>query len=265
MQLVDSHCHLNFPDYKDDLPQVIAHAHQSGVVCMQTICTKMQEFEDIRTIAENNAHIYCSIGVHPNNVEQEELVDIQDVISKTSHNKVIGVGETGLDYYYEHSPRERQKESFRRHIAVSRETQLPVIVHSRNADEDTIAILAEEKQKGDFPGLIHCFSTTRILAEGALNLGMYISIAGIITFKKAEELREIVKEIPLERLLVETDAPYLAPTPFRGKRNEPEYVKYTNRMIAEIKNISEEDSASATTKNFFRLFSKAEYPEVTSA
>ncbi len=260
MQLVDSHCHLNFPDFAEDFDTVLQRASDSNVICMQTICTRMSEFNTIHAIAEAHECIYCSVGVHPNNVAEEELIDVDDIIAKTSSANVIGIGETGLDYYYEHSAREKQQESFRRHIAVSRHTQLPIIVHTRDADEDTVNIISQEKEKGDFPGLIHCFSTTQYLAQSALDLGFYISIAGIITFKKADTLRDIVKDIPLERLLIETDAPYLAPVPNRGKRNEPSFVTYTNAMIAELKNISAEEVGHITTENFFRLFTKATAP-----
>jgi len=258
--LVDSHCHLNFPDYKDDLDEVIGRAREAGVEVMQTICTSMGEFEEVHGIAARYEGVYCSVGVHPNESGDAEIANKDELVARTKHPKVIGIGETGLDYHYENSPREIQKQSFLAHIAAARETGLPLIVHTRDADEDTIAILAEEMQRGAFTGLIHCFSTSKYLAEKAIELGLYISIAGIISFKKAEELREIIRDLPMDRLLVETDAPYLAPAPYRGKRNEPSYVKYTSKLVAELHGISEEACATQTTENFFRLFTKAKRP-----
>lgn len=260
--LVDSHCHLNFPDYKDDLNDVISRSKNAGVRVMQTICTSMEEFEEVLGIAEAYEGVYCSVGIHPNEVAQVARAGREEIARRTAHPKVIGIGETGLDYHYEHSPRALQQESFLEHIAAAQQTGLPLIVHTRAADEDTVSILAKEMQKHKFNGLIHCFSTSKYLAEKAIDIGMYISIAGIISFKKAEELRDIVKDLPLERLLVETDAPYLAPVPYRGKRNEPSYVIYTNRLIAEIKSIPEAECANATTENFFRLFTKARNPDL---
>ena len=201
--LVDSHCHLNFPELSSRLDEVVASAQMAGVGYMQTICTRMREFPDILQIAKNYDNVWCSVGVHPNNVAEEPLVKAEEIITATNNPKVIGIGETGLDYHYEHSPREVQKHSFLEHIKASRETGLPIIVHTRNADEDTIAILQSEIQKGKFPGLIHCFSTGEKLAYAAIALGMCVSISGIITFKKAAELQDIVKELPLSSLLVE--------------------------------------------------------------
>jgi TatD DNase family protein len=260
MILVDSHCHLNFPDFKDDIEAVIARAREVGVGVMQTICTELEEFEEVAAIAQMYEGIYCSIGVHPNESGEKKRADLNDLLSRTSHPKVIGVGETGLDYHYETSGREIQQESFRVHIKAARESGLPLIVHTREADKDTINILAEEMNKGVFKGLIHCFTSTKYLAEKAIEMGMYVSLSGIISFKNAEDIRNTVKGLPLERLLVETDAPFLAPLPHRGKRNEPSYVAHTNRKLAEIKGISEEESARITTENFFRLFDKAKMP-----
>lgn len=255
--LVDSHCHLNFPDFKDDLDAVIARAKQAGVGVMQTICTEMAEFEEVYAIAERYEGVFCSVGVHPNDSGAQEIVSAQELIDKTLRKKVIGIGETGLDYYYEHSNRELQKQSFLAHIEAGRETGLPIIVHTRNAEDDTVTILSDEMSKGSFNGVIHCFTSTQYLADKALELGFYISISGIATFKTAQAIRDVIKVIPMDRLLVETDAPYLAPMPHRGKRNEPSFVVNTNKIVAEIKGISEEESARITTDNFFRLFSKA--------
>ncbi len=260
MFLVDSHCHLNFPDFKDDIEAVIARAHAAGVEVMQTICTEMEEFDEVAAIAEVHEGIYCSVGVHPNESGEKQMANLAGLLSKTSHPKVIGVGETGLDYHYERSDRAVQQESFRIHIGAARESGLPLIVHTREADDDTVNILTEEMKKGAFKGLIHCFTSSKYLAEKSIELGFYISLSGILTFKSAQDIRDTVRDLPLERLLVETDAPYLAPLPHRGKRNEPSYVAITNRKLAEIKQISEEECARATTENFFRLFDKAKRP-----
>lgn len=257
--LVDSHCHLDFPEFQEDLPGFVARAKEEGVGLMQTISTRISTFPNVRSVAEQFDEVYCSVGVHPHNVE-DEMVSTEQLVSYANHDKVIGIGETGLDYFYEHSERELQKESFLNHIAASRETALPIIVHTRDADEDTVEILQSEMKKGSFPGLIHCFSTGRELAEAAIELGMYISISGIVTFKKATDLQESVKALPLESLLVETDAPYLAPVPYRGKTNEPSYVRKTAEFIAELKGVPYETVAEVTTNNFFNLFSKVKRP-----
>jgi len=255
--LVDSHCHLNFPEFKDNVDEVVKRAGDNDVAYMQTICTHLSEFPDVLAIAEKYDNMWCSVGVHPNNVDDEPLVDVAALEKLTEHPKVIGVGETGLDFYYESSHREKQRESFIRHIHVARKTGLPVIVHTRDADEETVECLMEEEQKGKLNGVIHCFSTGINLAYAAIELGMYISISGIVTFKKAKELQDIVKDLPLNKLLVETDAPYLAPTPHRGKTNEPSYTRHTAEFIADLKGISYEEVAKTTTENFFRLFNKA--------
>ncbi len=260
MLLVDSHCHLNFPDFAPDLEGVIARAKAAGVGVMQTICTGMDEFDEVLAIAESHEGIYCSVGVHPNESGKTEIVSVDELVRKTSHKKVIGIGETGLDYHYETSDRASQKQSFLNHIQAARTTGLPLIVHSRDADEDTVAILSSEMAKGSFKGLIHCFTSGIYLAEEAVKLGFFISLSGIISFKNAGSIRDAIKNVPLDRLLVETDAPYLAPVPQRGKRNEPSFIIYTNRMLAEVKGTSEEECARATTENFFRLFSKARKP-----
>ncbi len=257
MTLVDSHCHLDFPDFADELDAVIARARDSGVTTMQTICTRLSNFEQVLAIARAHDGVHCSVGVHPHNVKDEPEVDSVALIDRTGAREVIGIGETGLDYHYEHSPRAQQQASFRAHIAAARESGLPVIVHTREADADTADILADEMRAGPFTGLIHCFSTGRQLAERALELGLYISLAGIVTFNKSEALREIVADVPLERLLVETDAPYLAPVPRRGKRNEPAFVVHTAERLAELKSITPAELAAATTANFFKLFAKA--------
>ena len=254
--LIDSHCHLNMKEFADDLPQVIANAKAAGVSLMQTICTRSSDFPGIIEIVEKYPEIYASFGIHPHEVEKEKLLSVDEIVSHASHPKVIGIGETGLDYYYEHSKRDIQQESFINHIKAASRTNLPVIVHSRNADEDTISIMSSEMKTNSYPGLIHCFSSTRELASSSLDIGLYISIAGIITFKNSDDLRDIMQYVPLDRILIETDSPYLAPVPMRGKRNEPAFVKHVAQMLAQVKRVSIEDIAATTTDNFKRLFSK---------
>lgn len=239
------------------MPAVIARAREAGVVVMQTISTQQSDFVAVKALAEAHPEIYCSIGIHPHEAEPHVDISENELLREASHPRVIGIGETGLDYYYEHSPRESQCELFRRHIRVGRALDLPVIVHSRDADEETVAILKEAHTEAPFKFLIHCFSSTKYLAEESVKLGGYISVSGIITFKKSQVLRDAVMDVPLTSLLVETDSPYLAPEPYRGKPCEPAYTKFTAAKLAEIKGVTAEDVAVATTDNFFRLFSKA--------
>lgn len=257
MQLVDSHCHLNFPDFREDIEEVIKKARADGIGVMQTICTEVEEFDEVHAIAEKHDGIYCSVGVHPNESEEKKPADLQYLLSKTKLSKVIGIGETGLDYHYKLSDRKVQQQSFRIHIDAARQSGMPLIVHTRDADEDTVTILEEEMKRGPFKGLIHCFTSSQMLAEKCINLGMYISLSGIISFKNAQSIRDTVQTLPLDRLLIETDAPFLAPLPHRGKRNEPAFVKHTNQKLAEIKGVSEEECAHITSANFFKLFDKA--------
>jgi TatD DNase family protein len=254
--LVDSHCHLDFPDFADDLDGVVGRAAEAGVGLMLTINTHVTRFERVVAVAERFTNVYCTVGIHPHEAGSEPVAETERLIELSRHPKVVGFGETGLDYYYDKSPRERQRESFRAHIAAARATGLPVVVHTREADDDTAAILAEEMGKGAFTGLIHCFSSGPELAETAVDLGLFISVSGIVTFKTAEPLRETLKEVPLDRLLVETDAPYLAPIPFRGKRNEPAYVAHTAAKLAALKGLTMAELSAATTANFLRLFTK---------
>lgn len=254
--LVDSHCHLDFPDFAEELPDVLARAANAGVGLMLTICTHITRFERVLALAEAHENVYCTVGIHPHEAGNEPEMDAARLVALAAHSKVVGFGETGLDYFYEHSPRDAQRKSFRTHIAAARDTGLPVVIHTRDADEDTVAIIGEEMEKGAFPGLIHCFSSSRQVAEFAVANGLYISLSGIITFKTAESLRETVKALPLDRILVETDAPYLAPVPKRGKRNEPAFVSYTAQKIAEIKGLPADAVMKATTGNFLRLFGK---------
>jgi TatD DNase family protein len=254
--LVDSHCHLNYPEFAD-LPAVLARAEAAGIGLMQTIGCKRSDFAPVLEIARRDPRIFCSIGVHPHEAEHHEDLTLEELLGYAADPKVIGLGETGLDYYYEHSPRDVQQRLFRMHIEASRISGLPVIVHTRDADEDTIRILREEHAKGAFPGLIHCFSSGPEMAEAAVELGLSISISGIITFRKAQELRDTVAKVPLESLLVETDAPYLAPEPHRGKKNEPAFTAITAQKLAEIKGVSLAEITEITTNNFMKLFAKA--------
>jgi len=259
--LVDSHCHLDFPDYADGVEAVVARARAAGVGVCLSIGTELHRFPAVRAMAEKFPDVWCSVGVHPHEAEKEPLADCAPLLAEVDHPKVAGIGETGLDYYYEHAPRAAQAENFRAHIAAGRQAKLPVIVHTRDADDDTIAILEDEMGKGAFTGLIHCFTGTQRLADAALKLGFYISVSGIATFKNSGALRDVIKTVPLDRLLVETDAPFLAPMPHRGKTNEPAFVVHTARMLAELKGVSESELAAATTENFFRLFTKIQRPD----
>ncbi len=255
--LVDSHCHLDFDVFDDDRGETIARARAAGIGRMVTICTKLSRFEPILEIARGSEIIDCTLGVHPHHVASEGITAAERLIAGAEVPEVVGIGETGLDYHYEHSPREDQRRSFRNHIAAARSTGLPLIVHSRDADQDMIDILGEEMHEGVFPGVLHCFSSGRALAEKALKLGLYISFSGILTFKNSEDLRETARAVPMDRILVETDAPFLAPVPNRGKRNEPSFVVHTAAMIAEIKRLDIEEITQRTTDNFFSLFQKS--------
>ena len=258
--LVDSHCHLDFDVFQEDFGDVLSRAQAAGVGAMVTICTRLTKFPAIRAIADAHANIWCSVGVHPHEAAAEGVREPADLLKRAADPRVVGIGETGLDFYYEHSPREAQETSFRAHIAAARDSGLPLIVHARDADIDTMRILREEHEKGPYPGVIHCFTASRQLADAAIDLGLYVSFSGILTFKNATAIQETAMALPLDRILVETDAPYLAPAPNRGKRNEPSYVAHTARFLAELRNETPEAIADITTANFFRLFSKAEPP-----
>tara|TARA_R110002110_G_scaffold312170_3_gene525562 strand:- start:3193 stop:3978 length:786 start_codon:yes stop_codon:yes gene_type:complete len=258
--LVDSHCHLDFPDFAEDFDGVLSRAADADIETILTICTHVTKFGQVRAIAEAHDHIFCSVGIHPHEAESEPPVTGAELAKLSGHPKCIGIGETGLDYFYEHSPKAEQQRNFRAHIEASQSTGLPLIVHARDADDDTIKILRETMSEGAFPGVIHCFTAGPELARVAIELGLYISISGIVTFKKAEDLRETIADIPLDRLLVETDAPYLAPMPNRGKRNEPSFVQHTAAKVAEVKGVSSDDLARITSDNFYSLFSKARRP-----
>lgn len=254
---VDSHCHLNYKGLVEQQAEVIARARGAGVATMLTISTREREWNEIVAIAEAHADIWASIGIHPHEADQHSHITAALLVERAAHRRVIGIGETGLDYYYDHSDRARQAENFRAHIAASRATGLPLIVHTRDAENDTAAIIADEMGKGAFPCLIHCFTASGAFADQMLDLGCYISISGIVTFKNARELQHTAARVPLDRLLIETDAPFLAPVPHRGKIGEPAFVADTARFIAALRGISVETLAEATSANFFRLFAKA--------
>ena len=255
--LVDSHCHLDFPDFKEELDDVVRRAKLAGVGHMVTICTRIKKFNEVKAIAERYDNIFCSVGTHPHNADEELDYSAEDIAKLAEHPKCVAIGEVGLDYFYDNAPREAQAEGFRRHIKAARMTGLPLSIHTRDAENDTIAILKEGMEEGAFPALLHCYSSNRELAMRSLEMGLYVSLSGILTFKRSQEIRDTIKDVPLDRLLVETDAPYLAPMPYRGKRNEPSYVVNTAQVLAEVKGVSLEEISQITTDNFFRLFSKA--------
>ena len=254
--LVDSHCHLDFPDFEAERNEVVARAREAGVGLMVTISTRVRQFERIRAIAEAYDNVFCTIGTHPHNAGEEAGIPASELIALCAHPKVVGIGEAGLDYHYDKAPRDLQAEGFRTHIEAARVTGLPLVIHARQADEDMAGILEEETGKGAFPFILHCFSSGAELAHKGVELGGYVSFSGILTFKNSQEIRDIAMTVPKDRLLVETDAPYLAPIPFRGKRNEPAYVAKTAAVLAETIGVSGEEIARITTENFFRLFTK---------
>ena len=262
--IVDSHCHLDFPDFDGERDELIARAKEAGVELMVTICTHIRKFDQVRAIAEAYPEVYCSVGTHPHNAGTERGIPVDEIVQLAEHPKVVAIGEAGLDYFYDKAPRDAQAEGLRIHIEAARQTGLPLVIHSRDADDDMAAILREEMGKGAFLALLHCFSSGRDLALTGIELGLYVSFSGILTFKKSEELRDIARELPADRLLVETDAPYLAPQPRRGKRNEPAYTAMTAAVLAEVRGVSDEEIARQTTENFFRLFKKVPKPESVS-
>ena len=254
--LIDTHCHLDFPDFAAESDDIVARAHAAGVKQMITISTRVKRFPEILAIAESYPSVFCSVGTHPHNADEELDITVAELVELSKHPRVVAIGEAGLDYFYDNAPREAQAIGLRKHITAARETGLPLVIHSRSADEDMAAILTDETEKGAFPFLLHCFSSGPELARVGVELGGYVSFSGILTFPKSEELREIAKTVPPERMLVETDAPYLAPKPFRGKRNEPAYVAHTASVLAETVGVSVEEIARITTENAFRIFSK---------
>jgi TatD DNase family protein len=254
--LVDSHCHLDFPDFDQDRDAVVARARAAGVGIMVTISTRVRRFAALKAMASRYEHVYCSVGTHPHYAHEELDITAEELARLAADPMVVAIGEAGLDYHYDNAPREAQAEGFRRHIAAARAMQLPLVVHARDADTDIADILSEEMGKGTFPVVLHCFSSGADLARRGVEVGCYVSFSGILTFKRSDELRAIAAVVPLERLLVETDAPYLAPVPHRGRRNEPAYVVETARVLARAKGIEPDVLATITTDNFLRLFNK---------
>ncbi len=258
--LVDSHCHLDFADFAEERDLIVQRALDNGIERLVTICTRVRRFDSIIAIAERYDSVYASVGTHPNNAHEELDITTDDLIRLARHPKVVAIGEAGLDYHYDYAPPEAQVQGFRTHIAASRITSLPLVIHARNADEDMIAILREETGKGAFPFILHCFSSGPELARVGVELGGYVSFSGILTFKNSPEIREIARNVPRDRLLVETDAPYLAPTPHRGKRNEPSFVRHTAAVLADTIGVNQDEVAQITTDNAFRLFTKMSRP-----
>ena len=258
--LVDSHCHLDFADFAEELDAVVQRAVDAGIERLVTISTRVKKFNQVLAIAERFDPIFCSVGTHPHNADEELDVTVEQLVALSEHRKVVAIGEAGLDYFYDNAPREAQVQGLRTHIAAARMTGLPLVIHARDADADMATILREESEKGAFPAVLHCFSSGKGLAETGIELGHYVSFSGILTFKKSDELRAIAGDLPADRILVETDAPYLAPTPHRGKRNEPAFVAHTAAVLAETRGVSVETIAEQTSENFFRLFSKVPRP-----
>jgi TatD DNase family protein len=254
--LIDTHCHLDFPDFIEERDQIVERALLSGVGQMITISTRVAKFDTYREIAESYREVFCSVGTHPNSAHEEPDVETAEIVRLSEHPKCVAIGEAGLDYFYDYAPPEVQAKSFRRHIAAARQTGLPLVIHSRAADDDMAAILREETEKGAFPFLLHCFSSGANLARTGVELGGYVSFSGILTFPKSQDIRDIARGVPHDRLLVETDAPYLAPKRWRGKRNEPSYVVNTAEVLAETIGLSFEETAELTTANALRCFSK---------
>ncbi|MGE0241510.1 MAG: TatD family hydrolase [Parvibaculaceae bacterium] len=261
MKVVDSHCHLDYPGLAEDLAQVITRAEGAGVGLLLSIGTRVRAFDQVLAIAERHDNVFCTVGTHPHNAAAEPDVTADELVNLARHPKVVGIGEAGLDYHYDHSPRDQQALSFRVHIQAARATGLPLVIHSREAEADTAAILEDEMGKGAFKPLLHCFSSKAELAERGLKLGAYVSFSGILTYKTAEDIRATARSVPMDRLLVETDAPYLAPVPHRGKTNEPAFVMKTLEKLAEVKDVTPEDMARTTSRNFFALFDKVPKPK----
>lgn len=254
--LIDTHCHLDFPDFDAERDEVMARAADAGLVRMVTISTRVKKFATISALAEAHEQVFCSVGTHPHNAAEETDVTADELVRLSAHEKCVAIGEAGLDYHYDNAPHDVQAAVFRTHIAASRRTGLPLVIHSRDADEDMIAILEDETGKGAFPFILHCFSSGQALADAGVQLGGFVSFSGILTFRNSQDIRDIAKTVPHDRLLVETDAPYLAPPPHRGKRNEPSYVVHTARMLAEAIGMAENDLRNLTTKNAYRCYSK---------
>src|SRR6201992_3708789 len=252
--LVDSHCHLDFPDFADDLDAIVARASEAGIARIVTISTRVRRIDALLRITEKYPSVYCSVGTHPHQADEEDGIPAEELVALTNHPKVVALGEAGLDYFYQHGSREAQERGFRTHIAAARATNLPLVIHTREADEDCGRILEDEMAKGTFGAVLHCYTGGRELAMKAIALGLSISFTGILTFKKSQALRDIAAELPAARIMVETDAPYLAPGKFRGKRNEPSYVVEIAKVLAEARGVSLQEMSDQTTGNFCRLF-----------
>jgi TatD DNase family protein len=263
--LIDSHCHLDFPDFAAELDAVVLRARQAGIERMVTISTRVHRHHEVLAIAERFPDVFCSVGTHPHYAHEEAGVSADELVRRTRHPKVVALGEAGLDYHYDNSPRQAQERGFRTHIAAARQTGLPLVIHSREADGDTARILEQETEEGAFRAVLHCFTGGPELARHAIALGHYVSFTGILTFKNSGALRAIAAELPADRILVETDAPYLAPGRHRGKRNEPAYVVETANILAEVRGVSFDEIARQTTENFFRLFAKVPRPAAAAA
>ncbi len=254
--LIDSHCHLDFPDFTAELDAVVARAQEAHIGRLVTICTRVRKHAQVLAIAEKFAQVFCSVGTHPHNAHEELDIGANELIAIAQHPKVVAIGEAGLDYHYDNSPRDAQAQGLRQHIAAARATGLPLVIHARECDADMARILEQETGEGAFPAVLHCFTGGRDLAMRAVALGHYVSFTGILTFKNSNDLRAIAAELPADRILVETDAPYLAPLPYRGKRNEPAYVVETAKVLAETRGVALDVISRQTTDNFFRLFNK---------
>ena len=263
--LVDSHCHLDFPDFAADLDEIVVRARDAGIGRIVSISTRVKKLDGLLAIASRFPTVYCSVGTHPHHAHEELDVTADALVARTRHPKVVAIGEAGLDYHYDYSPRPAQEQGFRAHIAAARQTGLPLVIHSREADTDTARILEEEMAKGAFRAILHCFTGGPDLARRAIALGHFISFTGILTFKNSAALRAIAAELPADRILVETDAPYLSPGRFRGKRNEPAYVVETAKVLAETRGVSFDEIARTTTDNFFGLFAKVTRPAAAAA
>jgi TatD DNase family protein len=259
--IVDSHCHLDYDGLGDRLDDVLARAQDAGVGLMLSISSRVRKFDGVLAIAEKYPNVFCTVGTHPHNAHEELDVSVADLVKLTQHPRVVGVGEAGLDYHYDNSPRDAQMTGFRNHIAAARETGLPLVIHTREAEDDTACLLEDEMSRGKFKAVLHCFTSQQWLAEKGVELGLYVSFSGILTYKNADDLRATAKALPLDRILVETDAPFLAPIPFRGKQNEPAFVAKTLEELARVRGLTRDEAARATSDNFFALFNKVPRPE----
>ncbi|MBL8791562.1 MAG: TatD family hydrolase [Rhizobiales bacterium] len=260
MRVVDSHCHLDFEGMAEKLPGIMERAEAAGVGLMLSISSRVRRFQPLLRIAEDHANVFCTVGTHPHNAHEEIDIPVSELVRLTAHEKVVGIGEAGLDYHYDLSPRDQQMTGFRNHIAAARETGLPLVIHTREAEDDTARVLEEEMRKGPFKAVLHCFTSQEWLAHKGVELGLYVSFSGILTYKSAENLRETARNLPEDRILVETDSPYLAPVPHRGKDNEPSYVVKTLEHLAQARGSDAGHMAKVTSDNFFRLFSKVPKP-----